>query len=172
MTLDIAERYLAADCHYDFWLRPGEVPDLGSAQQKGLNCVVLAHLALKDLFGYTLPPDLRCTEMFLDTTHFTRTDYDAATVRRGDLLWFGTPAPAEVIDSFEPSYDQSGHLQNWQDFPVNHVGVFLGKTATGEAQILHSAAGENTAVWSLEQFGAVPRYQQNWGMSRLVAAAA
>lgn len=169
-VLDITERYVDPDCTYDFWLRPQDVPDLQTAQQKGMNCVVLAHLVMKEMFDYELPPDLRCTEMFLDSTHFVRTEFNAEQLRPGDLVWFGRAASRVSAEQFKPSYDQSGHMQNWRDFPVNHVGIYVGRDAQDEAQILHSVARENTTLWPLRKFGQVPRYSIVWGSSRLLAA--
>jgi hypothetical protein len=171
MAIDLAERYIDPNCTYDFWLRPADVPSLDEAKRRGMNCVVLAHLVMQDLFDYTLPSDLRCTEMFLDTTHFVRTAYHPADLAEGDLLWFGKPAPVSAVEEFTPQYDESGHLQNWRDFPVNHVGIYVGQAA-GEPQVLHSVARENTTVWPLSKFAEIPRYSVVWGSSRLIAASA
>ena len=168
MTINFAERYTATDCAYNFWLRPGDVPDMAVAERKGLNCVVLAHLVMKDLFGYTLPSDLRCTEMFLDSQHLTRSAHlDLSKLQQGDLLWFGVGRPDYVVDAFAPRYDETGHLLNWREFPINHVGIHTGEFINNDPLVLHSAAGENTTIWPLSSFAEIPRYQKLWGVSRL-----
>lgn len=168
MTNALVERYVDPTCQYDFWLRPDDVTNLAEARQRGMNCVVLAHLVIKDLFSYDLPTDLRCTEMYLDTKHLIRHDeVEPTSLRQGDLLWFGTDAPRHTVQSFSPRYDNDGHLENWREFPVNHVGIFTGEYIEQEPQVLHSVAGENTTVWPLKRFAEHPRYQTVWGVSRL-----
>jgi hypothetical protein len=132
----------------------------------------LAHLALKDLFGVTLPARLMCAEMFLDREYF-RSVSSVNSTRIGDLAWFGPHEPPTTVSDFRFDY-REGQLVNAGDFPVKHVAVFSGlhHDQSGEPLLLHTSKGINNCLWPLSRFMEVPRYQRLYEITRFVGGQA
>jgi len=129
--------------------------------------VALAHLALGQLFDRQLDPRLHCYELFQDHERFASVGLD--DMRPGDLVWFGYRDPKVPLQDFEPEYNDSGYLMNWQDFAVNHVAIYTGSGPDGEALLLHASPTDGTnAVWPLDRFAEHTRYGQVYRVSRLV----
>ncbi len=166
MNLDL-ERYLQPDYVYRFTQGPDMVRSLDDARHNGLNCIALAHLVLKDLFDYELPPEFRCVELYTDREHLEPIESmdDAQT---GDLVWFGVEEPAITVEAFVPQY-AGGELLNWADFPVKHVAICTGETNPDDDYLLLHSSREDgvNAVWPMARFGDYRRYRKLYGISRL-----
>jgi hypothetical protein len=159
--LDPAFRYV--------WARgPRQVRDRADARSGGLNCIALAHLVIRDLFGHTLPPSFQSLEMFRDRQHFEPVAGGSEPCV-GDLLWFGAADPAVSPDDFVPRF-QAGELVNVRDFAVNHVAIRTDTTPGTDAPLLHASPLDGTnALWPLRRFGQYPRYARVYGVHRLRA---
>lgn len=164
------EKFVDTDFVYRFSHGPQVVATEQAARAAGINCVSLAHLALRDLYGQRLPSDLLCTEMWFDREYFRPLE-DGEQPQLGDLNWFGVRKPKVVPTDFVPSYEGS-ELVNWRDFPINHVAIHLGETDDqGDPLLLHASQETGTtSVWPSRQFGEYRRYARSYGASRLLVA--
>lgn len=164
---EVFERFINPSFRYDFARGPAQVRSIEDAMQGGLNCVALAHLVMRDLYGVELPPELHCAEMYLDTERFARVPA-TGSLGQGDLVWFGVSGAATRPEDFQPQYE-NGALVNWRSFPVKHVTVFTGEhDEAGDPLLLHTThlTGTNV-IWPLRRFGEHRRYQHQFGASRL-----
>lgn len=163
----LLEHYIDPAFEYKFTQGPDVVRNREDAIRYGINCVSLAHLALKDLFEYRLPPDLMCAELHMDREHFVSVG-NLQDIQTGDLVWFGIEEPAVTVDEFE-SYYIDGQLVNWADFPVKHVAIYTGeKGEDNEYLLLHSTHIEGTnVVWPISKFASYQKYQKLYGVTRL-----
>jgi hypothetical protein len=158
--LDPAFRYVRSQ-------GPPRVRSRADAARDGLNCVALAHLVIRDLFGFALSPQFQAYELFNDQADFEQVP-DGSTLEAGDLLWFGTDHPSARLDSFTPRY-QDGELLNFAGFPVNHVAICTGgRDETGDYVLLHASAGDGTnALWPVRKFRDYDRYRRLYAVTRL-----
>lgn len=158
---------------YNFWQNPDVVRSKEDALKDGINCVSLAHLALKDLFGYELPAELGCAELYQDKKHFEPVA-DMGQARGGDLVWFGIENPPKAPEDIRLYYGSAGELLNWQEFPVKHVTVHTGIEEAGEPLLLHATNynGGKNQLWRLSEFKAHRRYQKLYGITRLAHVSA
>ena len=101
---EVFSRYLDPAFRYVWSQNPARVRSRHDALRDGLNCVALAHLVTRDLFGYTLPARLQSLELARDLAHFAPVP-DPERMRAGDLVWFGVDRPAVGLDEFVPQYD-------------------------------------------------------------------
>ena len=166
---DTFENFLRAGYAYSFEQGPNKVRSHEDARVNGLNCVALAHLAMKDLFDYTLPEDYQCLELFLDREqHFESID-SLDSAQQGDLVWFGFAEPRIPLEEFVPVYDECREITNWQDVAVRHVGLFTGEIdGEGDQLVLHATRSAGTvAIWPLRKFQEYKRYRKVYGVSRL-----
>lgn len=153
--------------HYKFTQGPNVVRDKHDALREGINCISLAHLALRDLFDIRLPPSLMCAEMYLDRQYFTPVSNIEGS-QRGDLYWFGIDDPQVQPDEFVFDY-QHGELMNWADFPVKHVALHTGyELHPRNPLLLHATFRDNNVIWPLEKFSNYVRYSKLYGISRLL----
>lgn len=161
------DRYVDSDFVYRFMQNPDVVRSEEDARRDGINCVSLAHLALKELFEKELPEDLLCAELYADRDYFDHFD-SLDNLQTGDLVWFGIENPRIMPDDFTPLYEQ-GRLVNWRDFPIKHVAISTGeRDETGDELLLHSTYYEGTnTIWPLSQFASYERYRRTYGISRL-----
>lgn len=171
----VLEQFLDSAYSYNFWQNPDRVRSVEDARRNGINCVSLAHLALKALFDYKLPPELGCAELYRDREHFRLVkgiDEGVDGAQRGDLVWFGVQEATEPPEAIELVYDDQGQLINWGQSPVKHVAVHTGVEEFGEPLLLHSTFmyGGGNAIWPLSEFSLHPRYSRLYGVTRLVAA--
>jgi len=171
---DVFERYLHPSyAHkYKFTQGPNMVRSHEDARRGGTNCVAFAHLVLKDMFGELLPERLKCYEMYMDQERFE--DVDSTDVMQaGDLVWFGLANPDVSTKEFDPNYLDDGHLENWSDFPIRHVGVFTGEIKEGDPMILHSTWSAGTVIWPLRKFREYDdRYAEVYAIRRFRGASA
>lgn len=160
-------RYIDQDFVYRFMQNPDVVRSEEDARRYGVNCVSLAHLAIKDLFERELPEDLLCAELYADREHFEHHD-PLDDLQTGDLVWFGVEDADIKPEDFSPQYE-NGKLINWREFPVKHVAVSIGEqNEDGDDLLLHSTYYEGTnVVWPLTRFAKYRRYEKVYGMSRL-----
>ena|SRR3990167_8331079 len=160
-------RYVDPSFVYNFAMGPDMIRTIDDARQLGINCVSLAHLALKDLFEFDVPATLNCFELFIDRQFFDEVE-STDNLRAGDLVWFGHMKPRVPIDKFVPEYNGLGQLLNWPDCPVKHVGIATGSEQRAEPAVLHSTHIEGTNVlWPLSAFAGYRRYQKVYGITRL-----
>lgn len=159
---DLAE-LASPELRYALHNGPDVVKSLEDARQLGLNCIALAHLALRNL-GIKLPARLRCYELFYDRRFFEPVD-SPDQAEAGDLFFFGRTNPKVSVENFQPVFED-GYLANWRDFPITHVGINTGET-DGELQILHATHIEGTAtIWPLRRFSDYSRYQMLYKITR------
>jgi hypothetical protein len=165
------QHFLDPAYRYDFWQGPEKVRSDEDARQKGLNCVSLAHLALRNLFNETLPPEMHCYEMYADDAYF-KTLGGVDETQQGDLVWFGRQDAAEPA-LFVPQYAKgSSFLENWRDSPVKHVAVCTGERYDGEPLLLHATHIEGTnVIWPLRKFEEHERYARVLRVARFMPSA-
>ncbi len=165
---DVLDRYINPSYVYRFSQGPDVVQTTEDALKNGINCISLAHLALKDIFDYQLPSELQCAEMYLDTDRFTKVD-SIAEMRRGDLVWFGIDKATIEPEEFTPVYE-NGALTNWSDFPIKHAAIHTGDAdIDGNPLLLHSTHVEGTnTIWPLPKFAVYQKYRKLYGISRLI----
>ncbi len=164
-------QFLDPAYEYRFTQNPDVVRTKADALQHGLNCVSLAHLALRELFNYQLPEHLCCAELFLDRTHFKPIE-TARQLQAGDLVWFGIQDPHTPPEAVKLHYSTDGALVNWRDFPVKHVAICTGQRdiATAEPLLLHAtqAEGGGTKLWPISKFQQYARYKKIYAVTRLM----
>lgn len=161
------QRYLDPGFRYSLFQKPVLVRSREDALRDGLNCVALAHLLIRDLFGYGLPSALQTYELVRDREHFEPV-LNPADLRAGDLVWFGLADPPVSLEEFTPRYD-GDELLNWRDHPVKHVAIATGtRDDEGDPLLLHaSRIAGTTVLWPLGRFGDYDLYQHIYAILRL-----
>ena len=81
-----------------------------------MNCVALAHLVIRDLFGCTLPDRLQIYELIGEREFFEPVP-SLEHMRAGDLVWLGPERPAVTLDEFVPQFD-GDDITNMDEFPA------------------------------------------------------
>jgi hypothetical protein len=159
-------RYLDPAFRYVRSQAPAQVRSRDDALREGLNCVALAHLVTRDLFGYTLPAWYQSLELVRDLAHFEPVP-DQDRMQAGDLVWLGVDRPAVSLDEFVPRY-RGDELLNFDDFPVNHVAICTGTQDAGDHVLLHASTVDGTnALWPLRRFDDYDRYRRIYAIRRL-----
>jgi hypothetical protein len=160
------ESYIDSRFRYVLKQIPVKVRSRDDALSSGLNCIALAHLVIADVFGYRLPAELQCVELALDEIDFEEVS-STDELLPGDLIWFGTNAPVVDLTDFVPRY-ANGDLLNFDEFPINHVGIATGEQEEGDPLVLHASPVDGTnAIWPLGRFSEYPRYGTIYKISRL-----
>jgi hypothetical protein len=163
----ILDQFIDPAFAYVFEQGPHQVRSRVDALRYGINCVSLAHLALRALTGHSLPPELLCYEMFRDTGKFK--DLSVNDIQEGDLVWFGRRNPAISIDHFVPTFNENGYMTNWSDCGLTHVAIATGEAAVGDPLLLHASPVEGTTVvWPLSRFAEHPKYREIYRVARLM----
>ena len=145
---------------------PDRVRSRQDALSAGLNCVSLAHLIIRDLFGYVLPATYQCTELSTDQQHFMSIP-SARLMRPGVLVWLGVADPAASIQDFVPRF-QNGRLANFNEYPINHVAIYTGVYDRGDYLLIHANQVDHTnTVWPLRAFQDHHRYGKVYAIMRL-----
>lgn len=157
---EVFARYLGPGFRWAYRQNPARVRSREDALTGGLNCVALAHLVIRDLFGFTLPAELQTYELMHDRTYFEPVP-DTGDTRPGDLVWFGPERPPVTLDEFVPRFD-GDDITNMRDFPVKHVAI-----RTDEDVLLHASGMEGTtALWPLQRFLACEKYRRIYAIRR------
>lgn len=160
---EVFARYLGPGFRWAYRQNPARVRSRDDALRDGVNCVALAHLVIRDLFGVTLPADLQTYELIGDQTYFEPVPGPEA-LRAGDLVWFGPERPGVRLEEFVPRFD-GDDITNMRDFPVKHVAVCTGGASD---PLLHASLIEGTtALWPLERFGEYGKYGRIHTIRRL-----
>jgi len=183
---EVFASYLDPAFRYVFTQSPARVRDRADARRSGLNCVALAHLVIRDLFGHALPAGSQSVELFGDLERFEPVPA-TARLRAGDLVWLGAAAPAIRPEDFVPRY-RNGELLNFAEFAVNHVAIATGDRedgdvadgsvadgdvadgglADGDELLLHASPVEGTvALWPSRRFRDHDRYRTVYAVRRL-----
>jgi len=163
---EIIKSYLDPRFRYVWARGPAVVRSREDALRDGLNCVALAHLVIRELFGRALPASLRSLELFRDDEHFEPIA-DGVLLAAGDLVWFGAADPRIPLVDFVPRF-RDGELVNVADFAVNHVAVATGRRVNGHSLLLHASPVNGTnALWPLHRFAEHERYREIYGIRRL-----
>jgi hypothetical protein len=158
--------YLDPAFRYVFSQGPDRVRSRQDALSDGLNCVSLAHLIIRDLFGYVLPATYQCTELSTDAEHFASIP-SASLMRPGDLVWFGVAGPAARVEDFVPRFED-GRLANFNEYPINHVAIYTGVREQGDYLLIHANPIDQTnTVWPLRAFQDHDRYGKVYAITRL-----
>lgn len=165
----LRERYVDPQYVYRFTQGPDVVRSQEDAIRDGINCVSLAHLALRDLFQHELAPDLFCYELYSDDEQFESVG-GVEEMIEGDLVWLGVARSGVSVADFVPEYSD-GQLVNWSQCPINHVAIAIGETDDrDEPLLLHASPSDGTnAVWPLSKFGQYSRYRKIHAITRLKA---
>jgi hypothetical protein len=159
-------RYLDPAFRYAKSQNPALVRCRDDALRDGLNCVALAHLVIRDLFGYMLPAHLQALELVRDLEHFEPVP-DPEHMQAGDLVWLGVDRPRVEQEEFVPQYD-GDELVNRSDFPVTHVAICTGTRDDDNHLLLHASFADGTnALWPLRRFRDHDRYRRIYGIRRL-----
>jgi hypothetical protein len=159
-------RYLDPAFRYVMSQNPALVRCRDDALRDGLNCVALAHLVIRDLFGYALPAQLQALELVRDLEHFEPVP-DPEHLRAGDLVWLGVDRPRVQQQEFVPQYD-GDELVNGGDFPVKHVAISTGTSDDHDHLMLHASSADGTnALWPLRRFRDYDRYGSIYAVRRL-----
>jgi hypothetical protein len=159
-------RYLDPAFRYAKSQNPARVRCRDDALRDGLNCVALAHLVIRDLFGYALPAHLQALELVRDLEHFEPVP-DPEHLQAGDLVWLGEDRPRVEQEEFVPQYD-GDELVNGSDYPVKHVAICTGTRADDDHLLLHASAADGTnALWPLRRFRDYDRYGRIYAIRRL-----
>lgn len=163
---DVFGRYLDPAFRYVKSQNPALVRSRDDALRDGLNCVALAHLVIRDLFGCTLPAELQALELVRDQAYFDPVP-DAGRLSAGDLVWLGLDDPSLREEDFVPEYD-GVDLVNGGDFPVKHVAISTGASDHDDRLLLHASVLDGTnAIWPLARFADYPRYGRIYALRRL-----
>jgi hypothetical protein len=158
--------YLDPAFRYVFSQGPDRVRSRKDALSGGLNCISLAHLIIRDLFGYVLPATYQCIELSTDQEHFISIP-SAGLMRPGDLVWFGVADPAASIADFVPHFE-NGRLANFNEYPINHVAIYTGVCERSDYLLIHANQVDQTnAVWPLRDFQDYDRYRKVYAIMRL-----
>jgi hypothetical protein len=159
-------RYLDPSFRYVKSQNPALVSCRDDALRDGLNCVALAHLVIRDLFGYVLPARLQALELVRDLEHFEPVP-GPEHMQAGDLVWLGVDRPRVQQEEFVPRYD-GDELVNGGDFPVKHVAISTGTPDHNDHLMLHASSADGTnAVWPLRRFRDYDRYGSIYAIQRL-----
>ena len=163
---EVFSRYLDPAFRYVWSQNPARVRSRQDALRDGLNCVALAHLVTRDLFGYTLPARLQSLELARDLAHFEAVP-DPERMRVGDLVWFGVDQPSVGLDEFVPQYD-GDELVNGSGVPVKHVAIYTGSRDDSDSLLLHASSVDGTnALWPLRRFRDYDRCRRIYAIRRL-----
>lgn len=166
MTNEVFLRYLDPGFRYVRAQVPARVRSREDALRDGLNCVALAHLVTRDLFGYALPASCQSVELVRDLEHFELVACQDR-MQAGDLVWLGVDRPRVALKDFVPQYC-GDELLNFNDFPVNHVAICTGIRENGDDVLLHASTVDGTnALWPLREFGRHDRYSRIYSIQRL-----
>jgi hypothetical protein len=123
---------------------PAQVPDLEAAFKYGNDCQALIHLWLENLTGFRLPSNMLCYEMFNDPIFFRTVQEEDMIL--GDVVWLGSPDKSSMAE-YTPVFDANGQITNWDECPINHMGIYTGKDAWHkDPKILHASAAEGNNV--------------------------
>jgi hypothetical protein len=148
---EVFSRYLDPVFRYVWSQNPARVRSREDALRGGLNCVALAHLVTRDLFGYTLPARLQCLELARDLEHFEPVQ-DPGRMKAGDLVFFGVDRPSVSLDEFVPQYG-GDELANPGEVPVKHVAICANDGDGDDRLLLHASSADGTnALWPLRRF--------------------
>jgi len=170
--IEVLNGLAAEDYPYDFWRGPTEVRTKADAKQ-GINCEVLAHMALARM-GVQLPSALHANEMFFDIQRTGRymapVPSDARLLRPGDVMFFGLDWPDRAAEQFMPRYSKDGRndLMNWSDSPIRHVGV-VADTVDGSPAVLHTSTANGIEVVPADVIMSSEWHEKMWGVGRPVA---
>ena len=160
--------YLDPAFRYVWSQNPARVRSREDARRDGLNCVALAHLVTRDLFGYALPARLQCREPARDLTHLEPVQ-DPGHLRTGDLVWFGPERPPVGLDEFVPQYD-GDELVNAGEVPVKHIAICADDDGGDDDDrlLLHASSVDGTkALWPLRRFRDYERHRRIHTIRRL-----
>lgn len=163
---EVFSRYLDPAFRYVRSQNPARVRSREDALRDGVNCVALAHLVTRDLFGCTLPARLQALELVCDREHFEPVPGPSA-MQTGDLAWFGVPDPSVSLDEFVPRY-RGDELLNFEELPISHVAISTGARDGIDHVLLHASAVDGTtALWPLRRFREYERYRRIYAIRRL-----
>lgn len=160
---EVFARYVGPEFRWAYRQNPARVRTREDALTGGLNCVALAHLVLRDLFGFTLPAGLQTYEILGDRIYFEPVP-GPGDLRAGDLVWFGPQRPPVSLEEFVPRFD-GDDITNMREFPVKHVAVCTG--GPGDPLLHASGVEGTTALWPLERFRQYDKYGKIYAIRRL-----
>jgi len=160
--------YLNDTYLYEFKHWPDTIHTQQEALARGLNCVSLAHLIDKSLFGIDLPESLRCIELFYENPYYTTVN-SVQDLQIGDLMFVAAKGEQEKIDIFIPRYDEQGNLLNGSEFPHMHIAIYAGeKDEQVDPLFIHANwIDKKVSLWPLRKFREYPRYEEIYAIKRI-----
>lgn len=164
------EQYLCAPLNYNYAAGPKHVGSFNEAERRGINCVSLAHLVIRDMYGVTLPPELHCYELATDTQLFKSVP-ESDEWLPGDLVFFGRSHSTVSLADFKPHYDASGYLLNSRLSPLRHVAIFSGFKEPEPLLIHSNPHDKGVGVWPLSWFSTYAQYESLIAVRRLRSSA-
>lgn len=159
-------RYVDPAFRYAYRQNPARVRSRDDALRDGLNCVALAHLLIRDLFGCALPGRLQTYELIHEREYFEPVP-SPEHMRAGDLVWLGPERPSVPLDEFVPRRT-GDDITNMTEFPVKHVAICTDGFDDRDPVLLHASLIEGTnALWPLRRFSDHDRYGRIYAIRRL-----
>lgn len=168
MPLDPAIQQYLHGYNYRFDHGPDLIRTRLDALRYGLNCGALVHLLLDDLFGYRIPAELMCIEMFYDTAHFQPVDGEEG-LRQGDVAFFGA-RDVPLDEAKERARLVNGRLLDWRQHPTLHLALCVDDALLQDACFIHATAIRDlngVYVWPLARFLDTKQYGILHGVRRL-----
>jgi len=143
----LAEPLLNAGLAYDYNQTPAQFFARAQHERVGTNCKVVGHQFTRDVLGIELPLNLQIAEAYFgsDTPDAPlRRVHPTENLRMGDWILYGrrTQVHPRLIT---PRFDADGSMLNWQEFAVNHQGVYLG-LHQGHTMVLHATPDIGVAI--------------------------
>jgi hypothetical protein len=164
---ELFDRYTKLELHYAYTSGPNLVQTIEDAQMHGLNCGALAHLLIYELFGYRLPWQLMCVELFHDDTHFLRL-FPFTDLEVGDILFVGREGAHEGLQTFQPMRNVDGTFANWNEHPRFHLAVCIDNTYYDDCRLIHiSPRSQGVEITHIHAFQATKQYRRIHGVRRL-----
>ncbi len=123
---------------------------LESIFESGINCQLLVHIVLEEVFGIGLDKDMMSSELFADqqTVKHIRTDQ----TQPGDICFFG---PIDLCPEPDPENKAARKL---------HLGVVI--SGEPEPMVIHAAVGRGVVIEPVTQIQQAKRYAQLWAVKR------
>ncbi len=180
----VFESYLESGLGYTFANGPDVIQTREDAAKKGLNCIALVHLLIRDLFDVELPKNLKSWEMFKDNPYFKDVD-STFSIKMGDIFFFGKSTLPSYAPFYKPIFNEDRELLNGSvgDMIIDgrytgvHLAMYTGEDdGANDPLIIHSSKNVNLpdpnginsiAIWPLSDFVTHKNYAVVHAIKRL-----
>ncbi len=160
-----------AGIRYEYDAGPDKVRDLDDARIHGVNCGAFVHIAIRELFGFSIPSHLMCLELFHDfeEKYFYCIDLEQ-DAQIGDIYFMGRVNDLERIYAFAPRFNPDQTFANIDEHPPLHL-VMIRRSAwhSLEHEVIHADYRTGgIVVTTLGELMKEQRYAQVYGIRRLM----